>query len=242
MKKAAIIGGSEFIGCYITLKFLAENYNVRMQVHPLLRKENIFSLQTLTANQNLEVFRADPGNRDDMIRFVRDCETIIHCGIPYQLKINNATTPVYVPLIQNSGILLKVLRDAPNVKKVIFISSALPVNPREKKSTNPKNHIPGEKSSSQKALFHAEKAVNKILKDLNDKQFEVITTAPVEVKNGSLTNSREATSSGLQFLFRNKIPIDPYFLKIANQNPFNTMCDVNNLPEEVFLAANNKFL
>ncbi len=242
MKKAGVIGGSEFIGCYITLKFLAENYIVRMQVPLLSRKENIFSLQALTAHQNLEVSRTNPGKRDDILRFVRDCETIIHCGIPYKLGVNNAAAPIYVPVIQNSGSLLNVLRDAPCVKKIIFISSALPFIPREKKSARPKKNPSGENPSSQKALFHTERTVSKILNDLNDKQIEVITMAPVEVKKGLLTNSREATALGLQFLFRNNIPIDPYFQKIAHQKPFNTMCDVNNLPDVVFRAANNKFL
>ena len=32
MRKIGILGGAEFIGCYITLKFLAEDYLVKVQV------------------------------------------------------------------------------------------------------------------------------------------------------------------------------------------------------------------
>ncbi|MFW6246010.1 MAG: NAD-dependent epimerase/dehydratase family protein [Tangfeifania sp.] len=244
MKNAAIIGGSNFIGNYITLKFLAEDYHVKVQVPEKEKIKNDSVFKRISANRNLEVCPLELTNLKQINKFINDCEVAIHCGHPLQLDVKPSEMPVFVPLIRNTKILLNAIQSNTSLKKVIFITSAMAFNPgyiygqnhnsAQNQELAPKNPI------SEKARFHAEKAVYNILNSFPEGFFEVVYISPVEVQNEVLSNSSHSTSLGLQFLFRKKITPDAYFEKLLKRQVIDRLADINELPERIFQAATQK--
>ena len=55
MQTIGIIGGSGFIGSYITKIFLEENYKVKVSTTDISNKNKYEHLQTLTNADNLEI-------------------------------------------------------------------------------------------------------------------------------------------------------------------------------------------
>lgn len=244
MKNAGIIGGSEFIGNYITLKFLAEGYRVKVQVSEKknMKKDSVF--KRISANINLEISKTELTNEQQIHKFITDCDVLIHCGQPFQLDIESVEVPIYVPLIKNTNVLLKALQSNSSLKKVIFITSAMDFNPgyfsRPEKITSQNNKQRLKSSTIEKARFHAEKAVYKILDSFPENFFEIVYISPVEVKNELLSNSTNSTSSGLQFLFRKNITPDACFDKLLKRQVIDRLTNINELPDKVFLAASQK--
>ena len=241
MKTAGIIGGSKFIGNYITLKFLAEGFRVKVQVseNEILKKEAVFG--RICANWNLEISETELTDSQQINQFIEDCEVLIHCGHPFQLDIQPSNVPVFVPLIRNTNVLFKAIQNNQSLKKVIFISSAIAFNPGYNSnagqiSDGNKNHQL-KNSTIEKARFHAQKAVSKILESFPDDFFEIIYISPVEVRNELLSNSTGSTSSGLQFLFRNKIAPDAFFDKLLKRQVIDRLTNIDELPDKVFLNA-----
>lgn len=244
MKNAGIIGGSEFIGNYITLKFLAEGYRVKVQVSEKEKIKNDSVFKRISANINLKISQTELTNEQQIQEFITDCDVLVHCGQPFQLDIESAEVPIYVPLIKNTNILLKALQSNNSLKKVIFITSAMAFNqgyisrPEKITSQNNKQRLPS--STIERARFHAEKAVYKILDSFPENFFEIVYISPVEVKNELLSNSADSTSSGLQFLFGKKITPDACFEKLLKRQLIDQLTGINELPDKVFLAASQK--
>jgi hypothetical protein len=241
MKTAGIIGGSKFIGNYITLKFLAEGFRVKVQVSEKepQNKDSVF--QRICANRNLEISKMELTTPQQIHEFTENCEVLVHCGHPFQLALQSSEIPVFVPIIRNTNILLKSVQNNPSLKKIIFITSVMIFNqgnspdgkqPPEKN----KNHVT-KKNIINKARFHAEKAVANILSSFPDNFFEIIYISPVEVRNNLLTNSTESTSSGLQFLFRNKFTPDAFFEKLLKRQSIDRLTNIDELPDKVFFTA-----
>jgi hypothetical protein len=240
MKKIGILGGAEFIGCYITLKFLAENYLVKVQVSQKRKVIGTPFFDRISGNNNLEVCKMDLEDGPQLRNFVSECEILIHCGTPLKLGLKNSDIQLYVPVIKNTGKLMKIVSTTPWVKKVIFITSAAVLNPgkqtrREFKrniSANPT--IPETNKQLNRALLHAEKSVCETVNNFSDDFFEVIYISPIEVKNNELSNSRGSTEKGLQYLFKSNIKPDPYFQRILKRKKMDSMGNVNELPERIF--------
>ena len=55
MKTVGIIGGSGFIGSYITKKFLEEGFNVKVSSTDISNKEKYQHLSSLSNSNNLEM-------------------------------------------------------------------------------------------------------------------------------------------------------------------------------------------
>lgn len=244
MKYAGIIGGSKFIGNYITLKFLEEDYRVKVQVSEKEKIKNDSVFKRISVNRNLEVCPAELTNSQQINKFISDCEVVIHCGQPFQLDIKSSEIPVFVPLIRNTHILLNAIQSNKSLKKVIFITSAMAFNPgyasgRGQNSTQIQE-LPRKKPTSEKARFHSEKAVSGMLENFPENFFEVIYISPVEVENEMLSNSNNSTSLGLQFLFRKKITPDAYFERLLKRQAIDRLTNINELPDKVFQSATQK--
>lgn len=240
MKKAGIIGGSHFIGTFITLKFLAEDFYVKVQVAKKkgAGKDPLF--QNISRNKNLEVCPNNLSTIEEFERFINGCDVLVHCGNPFRLDVKSAEFPLFVPIVYGSGILLKALHNNASVQKVIFVCSAMAFN-SEYHSTGEPDKI-NEASHLQigKAKFHAEKAANKMLSRLPVELFQIIFISPVEVKNDSLSNSPESTASGLKFLFKEKITPDPFFQKLLERQVIDRLTNIDDLPDIVFRASDSK--
>lgn len=248
MKKAGIIGGSQFIGTFITLKFLSEDFRVKVQVSANKKQQKDTLFQNLKSNQNLEILKTDLTSFSDFQNFIEDCDIIIHCGYPFRLDIKSSDVPIYVPLIKGTNNLLKALQGNTSVSKVIFITSAMAMNPfYPYNSQSAKIKTKETTLEVQKAKYHADKTVTTMLQNFPPNFFETVYISPVEVKNQLLSNSADSTSSGLQFLFRKKITPDLVFQKLLGKQVIDRLTNIDDLPENVYLAASaaetkNKFL
>ncbi len=240
MKTAGIIGGMDFIGCYITLKFLAEDYRVKVPVSSSPKKGGLLNMQSLLANENLEICK---NNMEDIHRlkdFMQGCDIIVHCGSPKKLgeKINGNL--LYITHIKGTAQLLNAAKQVPSVEKIIFITSPAIYNisPGESLVRTDKT---AENESFKKARFHADYAIQNLLEDFPEDFFEIIIMAPAEVKDNILLSNSESTSAGLQFLFRNVTDHDPVLQKLFKRNLMQTMVDIQQLPEKVYKTVCEKF-
>lgn len=235
----------EFIGSYITLKFLAEDYRVKVPVRHSPKTQNIVTLRTLSSNENLEVCKTNLDTQIELHRFAADCNIIVHCGTPFLLGVDSNETPLYIPVINGTHNLLKVIMETPSVEKVIFILSAaifnagLPISAsgNEIRKLTGKSKIIKTNHHYERARLHSEEVLRNRMNDFTDDRFKVVIVSPIEVKNGTLTNSRESSVTGLQFIFSKKIKQDPVFQKLAKRNILDTIFDVNDLPDRVFEIA-----
>lgn len=247
MKKAGIIGGSQFIGTFITLKFLSEDFRVKVQVSANKKNRKDVLFENLISNQNLEISKTDLANFNDYQNFIKDCEIIVHCGYPFQLDVESSDVPIFVPQIRGTSYLFNALQENTSVKKVIFITSVMALNPYyTDNSDSNRNKIKENVLQINKAKYHAEKAANKMLENFPANFFDIIYVLPVEVKNQLLSNSADSTSLGLQFLFRKKITPDPFFQKLLGRQVIGGLTNIEELPESVYQATNametgNKF-
>ena len=83
MQKVVIIGGSGFIGSYITKIFLEENYRVKVSSTNINNKGKYEHLQTLTNAANLEVFALDVRE----IKMVEDEAPLAEATIVYDSSL-----------------------------------------------------------------------------------------------------------------------------------------------------------
>ncbi|WP_319503382.1 NAD-dependent epimerase/dehydratase family protein [uncultured Draconibacterium sp.] len=240
MKKAGVIGGSDLIGSYISLMFLAEDYKVKVQISNKrqIKKDPLF--KNISINQNIEFHETDLTNAEQVQNFIKDCELVIHCGDPICLDVKSAETKVYAPVIKNSGILFKALQKSNSIRKVIFITCATAFNPGyiSPKTERYDHTLNAQNNQVDKAKFHASKAIYKVLNSLPDDLCKVIFISPVEVRNHQLSSSTDSTTTGLQFLFRKKITPDPFFQKLLEkQEVIERSTSIEELPEKVFQAV-----
>lgn len=238
MKKAGIIGGSQFIGTFITLKFLTEDFRVKVHVSANKKKQKDALFQNLSSNQNLEIFRTELDRVSDFEHFIKDCEIIVHCGHPFHLDVKSSDVPIYVPQIKGTSFLLSALQKNTSVKKVIFVTSVMALKPYYTDNSGfGRNEIKENRLQIGKAKYHAEKVAAKMLDSFPANFFDIIYISPVEVKNQLLSNSTDSTSSGLQFLFRKKITPDPFFQKLLGRQVIDKLTNIDDLPDSVYNAA-----
>lgn len=244
MKRVGIIGGDEFLGCFVTLKFLAENFQVKVPLSSSQQEKKIASLSVLYANRNLELCQTNLEEYSQLLEFILDCQLVIHCGFPVKLGANSNGSLLYIPVIKGTAQLVKALKEAPNVEKVIFITSpavfsissfneSLKGNKLDITKTIKKKHF-------ENARFHAEQALQNTLDFFPENFFDTVLVSPVEVKNNEITSNGNSTLAGLKFLFRNKIENDTVFQKIFRRNVLQTMANAADLHEWVFEAATKR--
>lgn len=251
MKKVGIIGGLEFIGSYMTLKFLSENYRVKVPVFNFKTGEKVLNVPGLSVNNYLEEFHGDLNVLSEIRNFVSDCNIIIHCGTPFRLNKGNEEPQLFVPEIRGTGSLLKVLSEFPNIQKLIFISPPATFNltstfypETEKESlnikkSNAKNRI---NRQFQKAVYHAKRVQENTLQTLEKISFEVIFVPPAKVLGNTLISSLDSTSPGLKYFFEKEINHDPVFKRILQQIKLKTLVRAENASEEVFNKVNSTVL
>jgi dihydroflavonol-4-reductase len=251
MRKAGIIGGLEFIGSYMTLKFLSENYRVKVPVSNFKTGEKVLNIPGLLANNNLEEFHGDLHELSGIRNFMSDCDAIIHCGAPISLNKRNKEPQLFVPEIRGTGSLLKVLNEFPTIQKLIFISPPANFNSTESsypthgqgrlktKKSDAKNRI---NLQSQKAVYHAIRVQENVLHALEDKRLEVIFVSPSKVLGNTLVSSRDSTSAGLKYLFEKEINPDPVFKRVLQQIKLKTLIPAENAAEVVFDKVNSTVL
>ena len=251
MKKAGIIGGSGFIGSYNTRKFLSEGYKVKVSVTDISKKEKYEHLQRFQNAEDLEIVQLNVENKSELVEFVQGCDIIIHGGTPFQLDVKDPQTELFDPTIRGTVNFLEVVQKTPGIEKVVFIASVaayntnFPLNPENKSEDDKFNEDDGPFMSEQshpygQAKFIANQTVSKFIADNPNLSFEITSVSPVGVMGKSLSTRQDSTSTGLQFLFKNKIAPNPFIEMLYNNNVYFALVDVADVSEAIYKAAITK--
>jgi nucleoside-diphosphate-sugar epimerase len=251
MREVGIIGGSGFIGSYNTKKFLDEGYKVKISTTDLSKKEKYEHLLSLKNAENLEITQLDVENKQELLDFLKDCEIVIHGGTPFQLDVKDLQKELFDPTIKGTENFLEAVLKTPGIEKVVFIASvaayntSFPFLPQGKKEGDQISEEDAPFMSEEgipyaQAKFIANQAVNKFIADHPDLSFEITSVSPVGVMGKSLSNRQDSTSTGIQFLFKNKIAPNPFIQMIYDVDVLWALVDVEDVAEAIYKAATTK--
>ena len=248
MKKVGIIGGSGFIGSYITKAFLDNDFLVKVSATDIKREDKYKHLVTLNHADNLHISELNVMDKVALQDFVFDCDIVIHCGTPFMLDFQDAQTQLFEPTITGTENFLKVVNTTPGIEKVVFIASVaawntnfpMPAGGKSFTDTFDENDTKFSSTESHpyaQAKFIANQVVEKFIKENPNLNFEISTVSPVGVMGKSLSNREDSTSTGLQFLIKNKIAPNDFIQAIYdNDVPF-ALVDVADVAQAVFKVA-----
>lgn len=248
MKTVGIIGGSGFIGSYITKKFLEEGYNVKVSVTDIKKSEKYKHLFNLENSDNLNISALKVEDLEVLKDFISDCEIVIHGGTPFQLDVADPKTELFDPTIKGTENFLMAVSENPSIEKVVIIASVAAWNtnfpmpaggktPSDTFSENDKPFMSEESHPYAQAKFLANKTVEKFISEHLVLPFEITSVSPVGVMGKSLSSREDSTSTGLQFLFKNKIAPNPFVQMLYDTNAVFAIVDVQDVAEAIFKAA-----
>jgi nucleoside-diphosphate-sugar epimerase len=253
MQTAGVIGGSGFIGSYITKIFLEENFKVKVSSTDINDKSKYEHLLTLTNSKNLEIVPLDVRDKNALENFVKGCDIIVHGGTPFQLDVKDPQKELLDPTVTGTRNFLEAVSKSTDLKKVVFIASvaawntSFPMNP----ATHPVDHIFTEQDSPYmndgdhpyaQAKFLADQEVRKFIKENPNLPFEISSVSPTFVIGNSLSERPDSTSVGMQYLIKNKIAPNPFVEMLFATDTMFSMVDVRDVAEAVFQAATTKGL
>ncbi|WJJ98038.1 NAD-dependent epimerase/dehydratase family protein [Algibacter luteus] len=248
MKKAGIIGGSGFIGSYITKKFLEHGYQVKVSTTDISREDKYEHLMTLKNSENLYISELNVTDKSALKDFVSDCDIIVHGGTPFKLDVEDPKTELFDPTITGTENFLDIVNTTPSIEKAVFIASVagwntnFPFPPEGKSFTDTIDEqgtrfMSTESHPYAQAKFIANKTVEKFIQNNPDTHFEISTVSPVAVMGKALSKREDSTSNGLQFLIKNNMaPND--FMKALYENdvPF-ALVDVEDVANAIYKLA-----
>lgn len=253
MKKVGIIGGSGFIGSYITKEFLNNGFLVKVSATDITREDKYEHLMALNHSDNLHISELDVTEKATLQDFVSDCDIVIHGGTPFILDFEDAQSQLFDPTIKGTENFLTVISKTPEIEKVVFIASVAAWNtnfpmPAGTKSftdtfdENDTRYISTESHPYAQAKFMANQVVEKFIRDNPNLSFEISSVSPVMVLGKSMSKREDSTSSVIQYLIKNKIATDEFFQALYdNDMPF-AIVDVEDVAKATFKAATTRGL
>ncbi|WP_372753238.1 NAD-dependent epimerase/dehydratase family protein [Mariniflexile sp.] len=232
MKKAGIIGGSGFIGSYITKQFLDHGFQVKASTTDITNKEKYEHLMVFNHAENLYISELNILDKLALKDFVSDCDVVIHSGTPFILEVTDPKTELLDPTIKGTENVLHVVHNTPSVEKLVFIASVGAYNtnfpfPAGTKSftdtfdeTDVK-FISTESHPYAQAKFIANKTVDSFIKKNPDLHFEISSVSPVMVIGKALSERKDSTSGGIQSLIKNNLAPNDFMKAVFdNDVPF----------------------
>ncbi|PIQ18829.1 MAG: dihydroflavonol 4-reductase, partial [Flavobacteriaceae bacterium CG18_big_fil_WC_8_21_14_2_50_34_36] len=176
MKKIGIIGGSGFIGSYITKQFLENGFEVKVSATNIKREDKYEHLMELENAENLYISELNVENKAALCDFVNDCDIVVHSGTPFQLNFNDAQKELFDPTIKGTENFLQVINETPSIEKVVIIASVAAYNtnfplpaggktPTDTFSENNTPFISEESHPYAQAKFIANQSVEKFMKE-----------------------------------------------------------------------------
>jgi len=248
MKKVGIIGGSGFIGSYITKQFLENGYEVKVSTTDISKEEKFQHLRKFKNANHLEIKELDVANKMLLKSFIKGCDIVIHGGTPFQLDVKDPKTELFDPTIKGTENFLEVVKDSKIIKKVVFIASVaayntnFPLLPESKTEEDQitENDVPFMSEQGHpyaQAKFIANQVVDKFIKDNPNLPFEITSVSPVGVMGKSLSNRQDSTSTGIQFLFKNKIAPNPFIQMLYEMDVLWALVDVEDVAKAIYKAA-----
>lgn len=248
MKKVGIIGGSGFIGSYITKRFLENGFEVKVSTTNISKHQKFEHLMELDFSDHLHISELNVEDKTQLKIFVKDCDFIIHGGTPFQLDVKNPQTELFDPTIKGTENFLEVVKETPSIEKIVLIASVaawntnfpMPAGDKTTNDTYSENDTPfisDESHPYAQAKFIANQIVNNFIKKHPNLDFEITSVSPVMVMGKSLSNREDSTSTGLQFLFKNKIAPNPFIKMFYDTDMEFAIVDVKDVAEGVYKAA-----
>jgi len=248
MKTVGIIGGSGFIGSHVTKQFLNNGFEVKVSSTDISKKEKYHHLEQLYNSDRLTISELNVENKEQLKSFVEDCDIVIHSGTPFQLDAEDAKRDLFDPTIKGTENFLEVIRDAPKVKKAVLVASVaawntnfpLPASGKSASDTFSEKDTPFMSEESHpyaQAKFMANQTVNSFLNKHPDLDTEIVSVSPVGVMGKSLSNREDSTSTGLQFLFKNKIAPNPFIQMCYDLDVEFAIVNVKDVARGIYKAA-----
>ena len=249
MQTAGIIGGAGFIGSYVTRKFLAEGYDVRVSVRDLAKKAKYDHLDQLeNAVHHLDIVAMDVQDETALRDFLSGCDIVVHSGTPFQLDVQDPQRDLLDPTIRGTENFLKLAGEIPSLKKVVFVGSVaslntaypLPVPTRAADHVYTEADEPYHDAADHpyaQAKYFADQVVRTFVKTHPDAGFEVVSVYPTFVTGQSLSGRDDSSSMGMQYLFKNKIAPNPFVEMMFAKNVEFAMVSVADVAEGIFRAA-----
>ncbi len=253
MKTVGIIGGSGFIGSHTTKKFLQEGFKVRVSATDISKSEKYDHLKNLPNAENLEILPLKVENKSQLKEFTKGCDIVVHGGTPFQLDVQDPKTELFDPTIKGTENFLEVINDTPGIEKVVFIASVasyntnFPLLPEGKNDSdtideNDNPFMSEESHPYAQAKFIANQTVEKFIKEHPNSDFEITSVSPVAVMGKSLSQREDSTSSGLQFLFKNKIAPNPFVQMLFDTDTEFAIVDVKDVANGIYNSSTKKGL
>lgn len=201
--------------------------------------------------ENLEIAQLDVENKQELMDFLKDCEIVIHGGTPFQLDVKDLQKELFDPTIKGTENFLEAVLKTPGIEKVVFIASvaayntSFPFLPNGKSeedqiTENDTPFMSDEGIPYARAKFIANQTVDKFISDHPKLNFEITSVSPVGVMGKSLSNREDSTSTGIQFLFKNKIAPNPFIQMIYDVDVLWALVDVEDIAEAIYKAATTK--
>ena len=248
MKKIGIIGGSGFIGSYITKYFLEEGYHVKVSATDIFNEEKYKHLWKFENADKLQIQQLNVANKEEFQEFVSDCSIIIHGGTPFLLDFKDPQSELFDPTIKGTENILEIINKTSSVTKVVFIASVAAYNtnfpmpaggksPNDTFNENDTPYISEESHPYAQAKFIANQTVLKFINENPKAHFEITSVSPVAVMGKSLSKREDSTSTGLQFLFKNKMAPNPFVQMLYDTDAEFAIVDVKDVANGIFKAA-----
>lgn len=248
MKTVGIIGGSGFIGSYVTKKFLLEGYRVKVSATDMTKTEKYVHLKSLRNATNLDITQLKVEDQKELSEFVKGCEIVIHGGTPFQLDFKDAKVELFDPTIEGTKNFLKVISQSDGVKKVVFIASVASFNTNfpmpaggmnvdDSFDENTVRYMSEESHPYAQAKYLANKVVEKFIEDHKNMPFEITTVSPVMVMGKSLSFREDSTSTALQFLIKNHIAPNDFIQGMYDGDMALAIVDVEDVADAIYKAA-----
>jgi dihydroflavonol-4-reductase len=253
MKTVGIIGGSGFIGSHTTKKFLQEGFKVRVSATDISKTEKYSHLKEFPNAENLEILPLKVENKNQLKEFIKGCHIVVHCGTPFQLDVKDPKTELFDPTIKGTENFIEVVNETPTIEKVVFVASVAAYNtnfplppgnksPHDLVDENDTPFMSEESHPYAQAKFIANQTVEKFITEHPNIDFEITTVSPTGVMGKSLSNREDSTSSGLQFLFKNKIAPNPFIQMMYDNDIEFALVDVKDVADAIYSAATKKGL
>ncbi len=248
MKKVGIIGGAGFIGSHVTQQFLDNGFDVKVSTTDITKKGKYEHLKSLSNAENLQIEQLDVTERETLREFVKDCEILVHGGTPFQLEVKDPPSELFYPTIKGTEIFLEVISETPRIEKVVFIASVavyntdFPMPAGGKSATDIFNETDTPFMSEDshpyaQAKFIANQTVLKFIQDHPNLSFEISSVSPVMVLGRSLSDRDDSTSTGIQWLFKNRMAPNDFIQMFYDTDIDLAIVDVRDVAKAIYKVA-----
>ncbi len=248
MKKVGIIGGAGFIGSHVTQQFLDNGFEVKVSTTDIAKKGKYGHLKNLSYAENLQIEQLDVTERETLREFVKDCQILVHGGTPFQLEVKDPPSELFYPTIKGTEIFLEVISETPTIEKVVFIASVavyntdfpMPAGGKSPTDTFNETDTPFMSEDSHpyaQAKFIANQTVLKFIQDHPNLSFEISSVSPVMVLGRSLSDREDSTSTGIQWLFKNRMAPNDFIQMFYDTDIDLAIVDVRDVAKAIYKVA-----